>query len=97
MKKFCTFLVLIAVTILFTAASGITAQKSVKDESLRMGEKRSTLDANIFSYNARIKEAYQVAKEIPWVLDSIHCFCYCEQAYKHKSLLSCYVDDHAAA
>ncbi|HBG92861.1 MAG: hypothetical protein A2X54_08550 [Nitrospirae bacterium GWF2_44_13] len=98
MKKFCTFLVLISVTILFTAASDTFAQKPVKDESLRMGEKRPTLDPNIFSDNAKIKKAYQIAKEIPWVLDSIYCYCYCEEspAFKHKSLLSCYVDNHAA-
>lgn len=98
MKKFCTFLVLISVTILFTAASDTFAQKPVKDESLRMGEKRPTLDPNIFSDNAKIKKAYQIAKEIPWVLDSIYCYCYCKEspAFKHKSLLSCYVDNHAA-
>jgi hypothetical protein len=98
MKKFCTFLVLISVTILLAAASDTFAQKPVKDESLRMGEKRPTLDPNIFSDNAKIKKAYQVAKEIPWVLDSIYCFCYCKEspAFKHKSLLSCYVDNHAA-
>ena len=98
MKKFCTFLVLISVTILFTAASDTFAQKPVKDESLRMGEKRPTLDPNIFSDNAKIKKAYQIAKEIPWVLDSIYRYCYCAEypAFKHKSLLSCYVDNHAA-
>ncbi|HBR22421.1 MAG TPA: hypothetical protein DD713_07655 [Nitrospiraceae bacterium] len=74
------------------------AQTIKKDESLRMGEKRPTLDPNIFSDNAKIKKAYQVAKDIPWVLDSIYCYCYCKEspAFKHKSLLSCYVDNHAA-
>jgi hypothetical protein len=39
-----------------------------------------------------------VAREIPWVLDSIYCYCFCEEspAFRHKSLLSCYTDDHAA-
>jgi hypothetical protein len=75
-----------------------SAQTVQKDESLRKGEKRATLDPNIFSDNAKIKKAYQVAKEIPWVLDSIYCYCYCKEspAFKHKSLLSCYVDNHAA-
>ena len=43
-----------------------------------------------------MKKAYQVAKDIPWVLDSIYCYCHCDVFSKHKSLLSCYVDDHAA-
>lgn len=68
-----------------------------KDESLRKGETRTTLDPGQFT-EARVKEAYKVAKEIPWVLDSIYCFCMCKEspAFRHKSLLSCYVDTHAA-
>lgn len=98
MKKFWTVVVLISVTILFTATSDTFAQKPVKDESLRMGETRATLDPNIFADNAMIKKAYQIAKEIPWVLDSIYCYCFCKEspAFKHKSLLSCFVDNHAA-
>jgi len=26
----------------------------------------------------------------------MYCYCYCEQSVGHKSLLSCYVDEHAA-
>jgi hypothetical protein len=75
------------------------AQKTTvkKDESLRRGETRATLDPNIFN-DPRVRKAYQVAKDIPWVIDSIYCYCFCEEspAFRHKSLLSCYVDDHAA-
>jgi len=72
-------------------------QKRNIDQSLRMGENRITLDPNLFR-EPQIREAYMVARDIPWVLDSIYCFCYCEEspAFRHKSLLSCYVDDHAA-
>lgn len=79
-------------------AGQVMADNAKKDESIRMGEKRQTLDPGIFSDNPMIKEAYRVAKEIPWVLDSIYCFCYCEESptFKHRSLLSCYVDNHAA-
>jgi len=68
-----------------------------KDESLRKGETRTTLDPGQFN-DARVKAAYKVAKEIPWVLDSIYCFCMCRESptFRHKSLLSCYVDDHAS-
>src|SRR3990172_1095862 len=67
-----------------------------KDESLRKGETRATLDPGQFN-DARVKEAYKVAKEIPWVLDSIYCYCMCRESptFGHKSLLSCYVDSHA--
>ncbi|RJQ41219.1 MAG: hypothetical protein C4550_02280 [Nitrospiraceae bacterium] len=90
--------VIIIALALASGSALASAQTVQKDESLRMGEKRPTLDPNIFSDNAKIKKAYQIAKEIPWVLDSIYCFCYCKEspAFKHKSLLSCYVDNHAA-
>lgn len=97
MRKLRIILLLITTTILLAAAGDVFAQKLAKDESLRKGETRSTLDPNMFS-DPRIKKAYQVAKEIPWVLDSIYCYCMCEESpvFKHKSLLSCYVDNHAA-
>ena len=43
-------------------------------------------------------QAYTAAKEIPHVLDKIFCYCYCQDnpRYKHKSLLTCYTDDHGA-
>lgn len=40
--------------------------------------------------------AYQVAHEIPDVLDQIYCYCQCDRHMGHKSLLSCFVDSHAA-
>jgi hypothetical protein len=68
-----------------------------KDESLRRGETENTLEPSMFRHPT-VREAYQVAREIPWVLDSIYCYCFCEEnpAFMHKSLLSCYVDNHAA-
>jgi len=73
-------------------------QAAAKDESLRRGETRETLSPDLFQH-PQIRAAYAAAKEIPWVLDSIYCYCYCEESpvFRHKSLLSCYVDQHAAA
>lgn len=73
------------------------AKQTVKDESLRKGEKRPTLDPRYFN-NPKVRKAYQVARDIPWVLDSIYCYCYCKESptFRHISLLSCYVDTHAA-
>jgi len=68
-----------------------------RDESLRKGETRATLDPNLFN-DPQVKKAYRIAREIPWVLDSIYCYCRCAESpvFRHKSLLSCYVDDHAS-
>lgn len=90
----------IALSLLLFAVLTEGAQKSIavkKDESLRRGETRQTLDPSAFT-EPTVRKAYQVAKDIPWVLDSIYCYCKCEEspAFRHKSLLSCYVDNHAA-
>lgn len=56
-------------------------------------EKRPTLDPGL--YEGEIALAYQVARDIPDVLDQLTCYCACA-TYGHVSLLSCYTDGHAA-
>ena len=90
----------LTLALVFLAVVSEGAQKNPsaqKDESLRRGETRTTMDPGAFN-DPQVRKAYQVAKEIPWVLDSIYCYCKCEESpvFKHKSLLSCYVDNHAA-
>ena len=70
---------------------------SVEDQSLRKGEKRETLSPSMIS-DPYVASVYQVAKDIPHVLDSLKCYCYCERKpFYHVSLLSCFVDRHAEA
>lgn len=59
-------------------------------------ETRPTQDPLLYANDPYIKEAYSIAKEIPDVLDKMFCYCYCALDHKHKSLLSCYVDDHSS-
>ena len=47
-------------------------------------------------FTGETRDAYQVAKEIPVTLAQLPCFCYCD-AIGHKSLHSCYEDDHSAS
>lgn len=100
MKTQTPRLIALALLVVLLALTVEATQKnnpSQRDESLRRGETRQTLDPGIFN-DPKVKRAYQVAKEIPWVLDSIYCYCMCEESpvFRHKSLLSCYVDNHAA-
>ncbi len=53
-----------------------------------------TLAASQFVGKAR--EAYEVAKEIPQTLAQLPCYCECDKAFGHKSLHTCFVDDHAS-
>lgn len=99
MKQFSRGLAVLTMWTLLVGAFAAADQKAPvqKDESLRRGETRATLDPKMFS-DPKIRQAYQVAKDIPEVLDSIYCYCMCEESpvFRHKSLLSCYVDNHAA-
>jgi len=52
-----------------------------------------TLDPHHFKGN--VKQAYQIAKDIPEVLVQMPCFCECE-AFGHENLLDCFIDQHAA-
>jgi hypothetical protein len=95
-RKILSLFAVILYLALFVVSAAAQQERPVaKDESLRRGETRATLDPNLFQ-DPQVRKAYQVAKEIPWVLDSIYCYCFCEESFQHKSVLSCYVDQHAA-
>ena len=86
--------IIMAVGLVASLASCSTGSETTIDPaSLRGGETRETLPPMYFTGAAA--EAYRVAKEIPEVLDSLYCYCDCEKHSGHKSLLACYVDEHA--
>ena len=45
---------------------------------------------------ANAVESYQIARQSPAVLDGMRCFCACKATLGHRSLLSCFEDDHGA-
>lgn len=42
------------------------------------------------------KEGYEAARAIPQTLAQLPCYCHCDKGFGHKSLHTCFVDDHAA-
>jgi hypothetical protein len=54
----------------------------------------ATLDPSQFSGITR--DAYHAAREIPVTLAQLPCYCHCDQGFGHKSLYSCFQDDHAS-
>ena len=58
------------------------------------GEKRPLLSPD--NFKGKTAYTYQIANEVPDVLDNIYCYCHCQKHSGHKSLLSCYTDKHAA-
>jgi len=67
---------------------------SLKKKNINLRETRQTLPPALFS--GRVKRAYQLARDIPEVLDKLYCYCMCKENSGHKNLLTCYVDNHAA-
>lgn len=47
-------------------------------------------------FYGKTKEAYAVAKAIPETLAQLPCYCHCDQGFGHKSLHTCFTDDHAS-
>jgi hypothetical protein len=61
--------------------------------SIPRRETRPTLAPSRFT--GKVALAHQAAREIPDVLDQLHCYCGCDRTVGHVSLLSCYTDNHA--
>ena len=55
---------------------------------------RQTLPPNIFTGN--VQKAYQAATDIPETLAQLPCYCHCDMSQGHKSLHSCFEDEHGA-
>lgn len=53
-----------------------------------------TLDPDKFTGLTR--DAYRAVKQIPLTIAQLPCYCHCDKGYGHKSLYSCFEDDHAA-
>ncbi|HZN07497.1 MAG TPA: CYCXC family (seleno)protein [Pyrinomonadaceae bacterium] len=42
------------------------------------------------------RDAYKAVREIPVTIAKLPCYCHCDRGFGHKSLYSCFEDDHAA-
>ena len=47
-------------------------------------------------YTGKVAEAYRIAAEIPKVIDSQFCYCYCKKNHQHKTLLTCFTNKHGS-
>ena len=48
-------------------------------------------------FTGKTREAYMVVREIPQTIAQLPCYCYCDDGHGHKSLYSCFEDEHAAS
>jgi Protein of unknown function with PCYCGC motif len=54
----------------------------------------ATLSPDQFTGTQRL--GYQAVREIPETIAQLPCYCHCDKGFGHKSLHSCFVDNHAA-
>ena len=47
-------------------------------------------------FTGLVRDAYRAAREIPQTLAQMPCYCHCDRGMGHKSLYSCFQDDHAS-
>ena len=67
--------------------------------SLMAAQKKrpETLSPALFKNDPKAQAAYQVAKEIPQILEQLPCFCGCDMHFGHKNNLYCFSDMHGSA
>ena len=65
------------------------------DESAAISKSADVLSPTLFN-DERTRAAYQVAKDIPEVLEQLPCFCGCMTSFGHKNNLFCFKDQHGS-
>ena len=48
------------------------------------------------NFKGLARDAYKAVGEMPQTIAQLPCYCHCDEGFGHKSLQSCFVDDHAA-
>jgi len=83
-----------------TPKAAPTAAPAATNSCTTCKERRPTLDPQRFGkgFEPGVKTGYEIARQIPATLDRIHCFCECAESpmFRHKTLLTCFTDMHAA-
>ena len=74
-----------------TTAKAIPAHFEVPPSKSSLGP---TLNPD--SFTGITRDAYRAAREIPVTLAQLPCYCHCDQGFGHKSLYSCFEDEHAS-
>jgi Protein of unknown function with PCYCGC motif len=85
---------LLLVSIGWTRLAVNASEGPQKSDGYVRREKKPVLSPALFV--GQTANAYRIAQEIPDVLDQLYCYCECDRHLGHKSLLSCFTDDHGA-
>lgn len=47
-------------------------------------------------FQGNVRAAYAAVREIPETIAQLPCYCHCDRSAGHKSLYSCFLDEHGA-
>ncbi len=82
------------------AAPHKTPTKSPVNSCATCLERKPILDSFLFrsADDRDVPRAYEAARRFPDTIDRLHCFCECKenQTEGHKTLLTCFTNEHAA-
>jgi hypothetical protein len=93
----------VVATDLPTAQSSLSPHQSHERRPARIPAYQSTAVAAELGptlaperFIGKTRDAYKVAKQIPATLAQLPCYCECDRGFGHKSLHSCFEDEHAS-
>jgi hypothetical protein len=81
-----------------TPAQGPTTPVKVVPAHFEQAPSRSSLAPTLApeKFEGPTRDAYKAVREIPVTIAQMPCYCHCDRGFGHKSLYSCFQDDHAA-
>jgi hypothetical protein len=90
-----TVLVVIAVLVITGNLPLKETEEKGRSFYLQEKETKPVLDPSLFTGVTRA--AYAAAQKYPEIMNEVFCYCYCnEPPFNHKTLLSCFTDEHGA-
>lgn len=99
-RRFAPFIFAVAIiavlgTVYYaTKPSQPNASRVAAPATGRLEETRPVLTPALFTGKAAM--AYEYAAKIPKVIDSLFCYCYCKKNHGHKTLLTCFTNEHGS-
>ena len=87
---------IIAITVMAAIAFvSLRGTNEPAGESAVAAKSADVLSPTLFN-DEKTRAAYQVAKDIPEVLEQLPCFCGCMTSFGHKNNLFCFKDQHGS-
>ena len=81
-------------SVVYSATKPVEHGTPIAPATGQLIETRSVMSSAF--YTGKAAEAYRIAAEIPKVIDSQFCYCYCKKNHQHKTLLTCFTNEHGS-